>query len=360
MTKLKHVIFFLTLVLVASCVKDSNPDDNTNGTDNTGDRYIIMNEGAFSGNNASLSEYNPETGEVKHNMFKTKNNFPLGDVAQSMNIINDSLLWIVVNNSGKIEIVNANTYESVSTIEGLTSPRHLLNFNDSKAYVSDIVSPSLSVIDMNSLTVTGNIALPATVESLVKYGENHIIAAAWVGNNKLYKIDVNTEKVVDSLEIAYEPNSMAYDAKGNLWVLCGGGYFGAPYRESPRLIQVIPENMEIKATYPFPSENHYPSDLTYNSKNNALYFVVGTVATDSDLGVYQMSLGSDGISAQPFLAQGEKMFYTLNVDDEGDLWVTDPGDFSSPGTIYQVNSDGEILESIETGIVPTRIIKYHR
>ncbi len=358
MTKFKYAFLLSFLIFLAACVKDDDKKNDDKNNDEKTEVYIILNEGAYSGNNASLTEYNPETGDVTDKVFSTKNGFPLGDVGQSMTILNDSILWVVVNNSGKIEVMNANTYESITTIEGLVSPRNLLDFDGKTAYLSDLFSPTLTVIDLDNASVAGTISMSSSVESILKYGDNHIIAAAWMGNNKLFKIDVAAGEVVDSLEIAYEPNSMVYDAKGDLYVLCGGGYGGAPYRETPAIVRVNPANMSILGTYPFPSTDHYPSELVYNKKEDKLYFLVGTVGTDDNLGVYSMDILGTGVSATPFLAQGSGMFYTLTLDEEGDLWVTDAGDFSSPGLIHKVDSNGNIEETVNTGIVPRRILKY--
>ena len=72
------------------------------------------------------------------NSFLKCNGRPLGDVPNSM-IINGYLAYIVVNNSGKIEVINRNSLESVATINGLISPRNMAVVNDNKAYVIEHV-----------------------------------------------------------------------------------------------------------------------------------------------------------------------------------------------------------------------------
>src|SRR5699024_8436798 len=154
------------------------------------------------------------------------------------------------------------------------------------------------------------------------------------------KIDLSSQSVTDSTELAYEPNSMVYDNNGYLWVLCGGGYAGAPFRENPILVKLNPGDMTIESTYPFHSTDSYPSELVYNASDNNLYFIMGTVGADEDLGIYRMRVGYTAVPTSPFVAEnGQHAFYKLSIDSEGVLWATDAGDFSSPGTVSKINPD---------------------
>src|SRR6218665_160788 len=98
---------------------------------------VIVNEGNFGWGNADLSVYNPQTGEITNNVFQTANGVLLGDVAQSA-ILRDSLVYVVLNNSAKIEVLYRANFERKQTINiAGSSPRYMLFLNDSIVLVSD-------------------------------------------------------------------------------------------------------------------------------------------------------------------------------------------------------------------------------
>ena len=130
----------------------------------------ILNEGNFQWGNASLSFYKYSDESITSDVFSDANDRPLGDVGQSL-CIYDNKLFIVVNNSGKVEVVNPDDCKSIATISGLTSPRYFLGINSSKAYVSDMGAGSVSVVDLNNYSKTTSIKCNGSTEEMILHND---------------------------------------------------------------------------------------------------------------------------------------------------------------------------------------------
>ena len=153
---MKNLVKIIILPLIlTSCLKVPN-SQNLNYTFTGG--VFIVNEGNFRGGNGSLSFYSYDSSKIFNDLFYSINGRPLGDVPNSMAIKGNNA-YIVVNNSGKIEVINSGTLVSVATITGLISPRYISFINDYKAYVSSLYSDSVAIINLTDNAISGYINL---------------------------------------------------------------------------------------------------------------------------------------------------------------------------------------------------------
>ncbi|HRN42736.1 MAG TPA: hypothetical protein PK649_11780, partial [Vicingus sp.] len=235
----KFLFHIILLLIIFSCKKEEigpqclncneTPISNTSSTD-----VLIINEGTFGWTNASISLYNKENNNVNQNVFKNANNGTnLGDVAQSFLQINDKG-YIVVNNSNKIEVVNISDFTSLATITGFNSPRYMLKINDSKAYVTDLYSNSIQIVNLNSNTISGNISVQGWTEQLVLLNDTAYVCD--MTNNNILIINTITDVLIDSIKVGISPNSLVIDKNKKLWVMCSGGF----NEENARLMQINP------------------------------------------------------------------------------------------------------------------------
>ncbi|MDW8333153.1 MAG: YncE family protein, partial [Bacteroidia bacterium] len=105
---------FLPIALVLAACSEKNtvePDEKFESG------LYIVNEGNFDWGEGTLTYWNPETGEIRDDVFRKTNGRTLGNVAQSMSRIGN-LGYIVVNNSQKIEVVDIHTCKSEFVITG--------------------------------------------------------------------------------------------------------------------------------------------------------------------------------------------------------------------------------------------------
>src|SRR5690554_4322004 len=120
----KVVLFSGLLAAFFSCKKDDpiTPLPDVDEVGYSKGTFVVC-EGAFNTNSGTIMYMN-DTVSIS-DVFAEVNNRPLGDVVQSMHVY-DTLAYIVVNNSQKIEVVNLVTFQSIATIRGVSFPQHVI------------------------------------------------------------------------------------------------------------------------------------------------------------------------------------------------------------------------------------------
>ncbi len=337
-------LFLTVLTLFFSCKKDKigpqcisceeNPINNTSNSD-----VLIINEGNFGWGNSSLSVYNKSNNQVSQNVFWQQNNgLALGDVAQSMCQFNGKG-YIVLNNSSKIEVVNMSNFISTATITGFNSPRFILPINNAKAYVTDLYSNSIQIVNLNTQTITGNIAVSGWTEELLIY--NDTVYVCDVTNNQLLIINPQNDQLVSSIPVGENPSSLVIDKNNKIWILCDGGISST----NPQLIQYNPANRTIEQTFIFPAISQSPNHLKINAVGAVLYFL--------NDGVYQFNISDNNLPSSPIIPSNSTIFYGLGIDPtNNDIYVADAIDYVQNGIVFRYNAAGGLIHQFNAGIIP--------
>ncbi len=331
MKHLKYLLIISLAMLWAGCEKDQETPDPI-PTEPREQGVFILNEGNFMAGNASLSYLDTQSGQMLHELFLQANNEALGDVLQSM-IVHQERAYLVVNNSGKIEVVDMESMERKGTINGFVSPRYMLVVNEQKAYVTDLFGNSVSVVDLVGNAITGGIAVSGWTEELAVFAGQVVVAGA--GSGHLYFLDPQTDALTDSLYLGASPTRLRIDAEGHLWVLCSGSWDGS---EKPMLVRIRPQNTGLMETFPLPEENSYYSRFDISANGRKL-FVLGQ-------DVWMMDLGKNNPTFELWIESGGMTFYGLSVSPFNDhLYLTDAVDFVQRGTLMVYSETGQLLNS---------------
>lgn len=305
--------------------------------------------------NASLSFYDPALHSVENQIFIHANNIPLGDVCHSMSI-HGKLGFLAINNSGKVFVINTDNFQLVHTIGGLVSPRYIEFVSDTKAYITDLYSPYITIIHPTTFEVTGSI--PVThrgTEQMAQHGD-YLYVTSWTYNDKVYKIDTRTDNVVDSLTVTKQPNSIVCDRFGKLWVLSDGSYPGSPYgKVAGALTRIDAESFTLEATFPFSNPNASPTEIQINGTRDTLYYINSRWDQAAELGsgICRMAVTDSQLNETPFIPEAGQLFYALGVDPKsGEIYTSDAIDYLQKGFVLRYSPNGQLLDKFKVDITP--------
>lgn len=342
MRHLRFYLFVLSLILL-SCEK--TPVNNPVPLIQQGKGVFIINEGNYGGGNGSVSYYRTDSNKIYNDIFNTVNHRPLGDVCQAMYIY-DNKGYIIVNNSQKIEIVDINNFQSTATISGLTSPRCFLPVNAAKAYVSDMYSNSISIINLVSDSKSGVIPCHGSTEEMLILSNKVYLANT--EKEYLYIIDPATDRITDSIHLSYGPVSVKSDKNNKLWVMCMGNYRD---NTAACLYRIAPESKTIEKSYPFPTYLNVWNKIKMNPGKDTLYFTNGSI--------FRMSIADSNLPPDPFINSAGRNFYGMGIDPgTGNVYVSDAIDYVQKGKIYIFSANGSLLKSFNAGIIPGEFCFY--
>ncbi len=335
--------------LLAACKKDK-PDAVSNRVPGaTGNAYVVC-EGNFGNGDASLYAFSQTTDSVYGDLYSMANGRPLGDVFQSMQRIG-SKLFLCVNNSDKMVVLNADTRKLTGVIS-IPKPRYMLPVSPTKAYISAEYSNKVYVINPQTLQVTDTIVLPSqNPEGMCLYNNSAIICTWDTADNAVYKIDLATDKLVQTIKIAgYAPQEALIDMEQMLWVLAGDQYSG----KTATWTRIDPSTGEILKSYTFPADANTVRPV-FNNTRDTLYFIEANQnGGTADNGIYRMGIHDAELPTQPFVAAKQyQYFWALGIDPlSGNIYIGDPKGFIQKGSVYIYRPDAVLLETFTVGLGP--------
>ncbi|MBS1650963.1 MAG: hypothetical protein JSU07_03040 [Bacteroidetes bacterium] len=333
---MKHILInAFYLFLLSACIKDK-PVTVSQPTKalSTQQKVYIVNEGNYGSGNSSVSLFDTGTGIVISDYFKSQNNLPIGDVAQSICYFNN-LYYIVVNNSNKIIICNS-SFKKIAQINGFTSPRYILPLSNQKALVSDLYANAISVVDLSSNIKVGAISCNGWSEKMAILYNSVYVTNMY--KNYTYVINAQSNQITDSIYTGYYCGSLVIDKYNKLWVLGSGD---STKSTTSKLTRINTTTNQIEQVYNLPK--NFARDLCINGTNDTLYFL--------NSGIWQMPVLNSSLPSSPIVQQNNKNFYAININPlNGNIYVSDAIDYVQNSNIYIYSSNGLLLNNFKAGI----------
>lgn len=327
------------VTLLYSC---SNSDDNTvpvNPDEKYLDGIFVSNEGNFTKGNASTSYINNGLTTITNDIFTTTNGRALGDVSQSM-VVTDKYVYIVVNNSNTIEVVNKKTFKSVYTItQGLSSPRYAVVKNN-KLYVTSLNKASVNVYNAETFAFIKEIELNHTSENIVVVGDYIYTANGFYSGGMAIEV-INPANDTNTVDIAFDKAISGISTNGQF-------VYALSANATTTSVSVV-NNTSITATKVLDQ----PIARNIVAEGSNLYYTAGT-------GVYKMSNSLTAAGTKLFdVAQGAdfSVFYGFNVIN-GTIFTSDANGFVDNSKIVIYKEDGSVVKEFAGGIGTNGFYKF--
>lgn len=335
--------------------------------------FYLLNEGNMGSNKATLDYYDFATGIYKKNIYAERNpSVPkeLGDVGNDIGIYG-SKLYAVINCSNKVEVMDAATTKRIGQIE-IPNCR-FIKFHQGYAYVTSYAGPV--VIDPNYEQIgfvakVDTVTLKEVERCLVGFQpdeleivEGKIYVAnsggyMGAGNTSGYErtvsvIDIASFKEERRIDVAYNLERIKADKRGNLWVSSRGDYKGLP----ARLFFLDREKGKVTDTIPVAATNYWIDD--------DLIYIYGTewnyITHDWEISYSIVDTRTHEIVTRKIITDGtdkqiEKPYGIMVNPVNKDIYITDAGNYVTPGALYCFTSKGKKKWVLQAGNIPGHFV----
>lgn len=374
LTRLHTSIAYCTLLTLAlaGCRKDTQviPEEVTTtlfaADPNAAVKGLyVVNEGNMYMNKASLDYVDFTAGSYRKNIYNQANpevTKGLGDVGNDVGVYG-SKLYVVVNGSNKVEVLNVKTGKRIQQIDIINC--RYITFSKGRAYVSaylgqigDPNAPNgiVAELDTTTLKETKRVEVGRQPEEMAVIGNNLYVAnsggytpASY--ENTISVINLDSFKETKRITVAINLHRLKADRYGDLYVTSRGDYLDVP----SRLYVISTQTDQVKKVFDIAAGNLViDDDLAY------IYSTQFNILTGKSTVSYDMlNVKDEVLLSRKFITDGSdnliKVPYGIAVHPVSkDVFVTDATDYVTPGVLYCFDAAGKKKWSVETGDIPAQ------
>ncbi len=332
----------------------------------------LVNEGNMGSNKCTLDYLDYVHGYYVRNLYSERNpNIikELGDVGNDIRIYG-SRLYVVVNCSNKIEVMDARTGKRIGQVN-IPNCRYI-RFHRGFAYVSSYVGPvqlnnpnavkgAVYKIDTLTLKATAKCTVGYQPDELEIVGD-YIYVANSGGymapnyDNTVSVVEIDGFKQVEKIPVAINLHHIKADNEGKLWVTSRGDYQGIPSKLFVLSKKKGRNEMQVTDTLDIPCSNfcisgdslyYYSTEWNnYTQSNTVTYGIVNTKTKKQ----VSDSFITDGTEKDITIPYG----ITIHPETR-EIYVTDAKNYVSSGVLHCYSPDGVRKWSVRTGDIPAHM-----
>ena len=364
----KYLFILLFPMLILACRKDPKPSkEETIGLaadpSSVMKGFYLVNEGNMNMNKASLDFLDMRAGVYLRNIYGEANPSVINGLGDGANdaAVYGSKLYVVVNFSNKIEVLDVKTGKRIRQIDLLNC--RYITFGNGKAYVSaylgkvgDANAPRgiVAQIDTATLSEEKRIEVGRQPEEMAIVNNKLFVANSGGYTPSNYErtvsvIDLNSFKVVNNIDVAINLHRLKADQYGDVYVTSRGDNYDVP----SKLFVIDTETETVKKSFDIRVSNlaiqddvayYFANEFNYQTGNYTIAY--GTLDVKNEM-LNDRKFITDGTESQIMVPYG----IAVNPYTK-DVFVTDAKDYVSPGTLYCFDSSGKKKWSVTTGDIP--------
>lgn len=379
-----HNLRFLYIILLSAVVFSACREDEVvvpteydilpvtmpEGSDVVG--MYLLNEGNMGSNKCTLDYLDFVQGYYVRNLYAERNPHvikELGDVGNDIRVYG-SKLYVVVNCSNKMEVLDARTGVRISQVD-IPNCRYV-NFYRGHAYVSSYVGPvqlnnpnavkgAVYKVDTLTLKVVDKCTVGYQPEEIEVLGEYLYVAnsggyMAPNYDNTVSVIELEGFRQMQKIPVGINLHRVKADNHGRLWVTSRGDYETISSNLYVLQKKKGRNEMEVTDTLNIPCSNfcisgdslyYYSTEWNNFTQQNTITY--GIINTET-LQRVSNSFITDGTQADITIPYG------INIHpDTGDIYITDAKNYVSSGVLHCYSKDGKHKWSVRTGDIPAHM-----
>ncbi|MEX0680998.1 MAG: YncE family protein [Balneolales bacterium] len=338
------MLFMTGLTACSDLLSDNNKEQ-------TIARLLVINEGNWSEGDGSITAFDPESGETVQQHFEKVNGRPLAGMIQSVTV-SKGRLFIVANNANKIEVADAETLESIATIEtgsDFTPAGFALTDDGGKGYVSHLYDNAVFVVDMESYQITEN-RIPAgrnPQEMMIYNSRLYVLNNGFGEDHTITVIHTETDEVMEELEVGAGPAALHRDNEDRIWVVSSGfKAYDEDWNRDPdndhhgRIDVLSASGSGHIATI---ETGGFPRALALDESSARAWIVNEGAVQQIDMNTY--GLLDDSLISRDFNGIGYS-------EVDGLFYLAHSRGFSQSGQAVIYDPEGTAVDSFATGIAP--------
>lgn len=351
--KIKYVVLFVFVGLIVACKPEvPQPSDDTSHLKNG---FLVLNEGLFQLNNASMSWIDLTNGTVNNQIFEERTGRQLGDTGNDM-LVYGAKLYVVTSVSSTLEVLEAKTLKPIKqmAIEENGTPQQPQNLTaiNGKIYFSTFAG-KVWCVDTTNLEVATKIEVGLNPDRIANDGQYIYVSNSGGLNYPTYDSTISVINPVNNMEIKKivtdtNPGEIVAAADGNVYVLTRGNYSDVPFK------------MHKINTSTLTKDTTYSLEVAHLIPYSSAYLIIGYTNESGKEVLAKFNMATQKIEVDNFIdISTYSLFYGIQyLPKKFQFALKDANAYTNSGKVLIYSATGSLLATYSVGLNPNKIIYY--